>query len=101
MPRSRTYTHDGYLEIQWYQNGDLVCLVSGKVMKPGEDATEVMHQFTKADAADLRQFAKALRRATKQAHSDRPAHRPPCVDGSICGAVEHCPPEVNPSYIIN
>jgi hypothetical protein len=99
MPRSRTYTSEGFLEVQWYSHGDLICLVSGKqTTSPGDCVTKtetVMHQFTLEDSEDLRQFAKALRRAMRQAHVKRPAHRLPCVDGSVCGEPSHCPPVDN------
>ncbi len=88
MPRSRTYTDAGYLEVQWSPGG-LVCIVSGVVDPNG--TTETMHQFTRDDRGELTQFAKALRRAKRQAH-DGPLHRLPCVDGSVCGEPSHCPP---------
>lgn len=66
MPRSRTYTEDGYLEIQWSLGG-LICIVSGNVTPNGD--TEQMHQFIPEDSGQLRSFAKSLRRAMKQAHS--------------------------------
>lgn len=89
MPRNRTCTSDGYVEIQWSRGG-LVCIVSGTYPTPGGPPVETMHQFTREDRGDLAQFVKALRRAKRQAH-DEPLHRPPCVDGSVCGEPAHCP----------
>jgi hypothetical protein len=96
MPKSRTYTDNGFLEVQWSSGrpGGLICIVSGEALDPVGSAPpkEKMHQFTIEEAKELRQFAKALRRAMKQAHSKRPRHQHPCVGGSVCGEAAHCPP---------
>jgi len=94
MPKNRTYTDNGYLEVQWSSGrpGGLICIVSGEALGVTSGYKETMHQFTIEEAQDLRQFAKSLRRAIKQAHTKRPLHKFPCVDGSLCGEVAHCPP---------
>ena len=69
MPRSRVYTNQGYLELQWSLGG-LICIESGRALEPiGAAGHEThFHQFTLKEADDLRAFAKSLRRAIRQAH---------------------------------
>lgn len=64
MPRERTYTNAGYIEVQWSKEGQLICLVSGTVNNVGEDATETMHQFT--ERGEVGPFLRSLIRARKQ-----------------------------------
>lgn len=68
MPRERTYTDTGYVEIQWSKKGRLVCLVSATVIE-GEHgevvAADVMHQFT--ERGDISVLLRDIRRARKQA----------------------------------
>lgn len=69
MPRERTYTSYGFAEVQWANGGGLVIAVlDGQEIRPDDtDAARqvtVMHQFT--DPAELRRFAKHLRRAERQ-----------------------------------
>ena len=94
MPKSRIYTDDGYLELQW-SRGAHICLVSGEALDAigasGEYGYQ-MHQFTRDEKKDLLRFAKDLRRAIKQSGILEPAHRYPCVNGSFCGEESNCPP---------
>ena len=93
MPKSRIYTDEGYLELQW-SRGAHICIVSGEAIGPIGAAghKETMHQFTRDEKKDLLGFAKDLRRAIKQSGIAEPAHRYPCVNGSFCGEESHCPP---------
>lgn len=69
MPRTRTYTDAGYIEVQWSKKGRLVCVVSAERMPDEPDQkpefVETMHQFT--ERGDMGVLMRDLRRARKQA----------------------------------
>lgn len=69
MPRTRTYTDAGYIEVQWSRKGRLVCLVSAERLPDDPDQkpeyVETMHQFS--ERGDMGVLMRDLTRARKQA----------------------------------
>ncbi|MBP7406071.1 MAG: hypothetical protein KA973_14250 [Candidatus Microthrix sp.] len=94
MPRTRTYTDVGYVEVQWSKKGELVCLVSATVQKhPDGSVTTIdtMHQFT--ERGDMGVLLRDLTRARKQAFPE-PVYSYPVTDaaGNVV-AYDRYPPE--------
>lgn len=95
MPRTRTYTDTGYIEIQWSKKGKLVCLVSAERMPDDPDQkpeyVETMHQFT--ERGDMGVLMRDLTRARKQAFPE-PVYSYPITDdtGKVI-AYDLYPPE--------
>jgi len=56
-------------------------------------ATVSLHLDTTGIVEQLRGLADAIAAMTP---NTEPAHRPPCVGGSVCGEPSHCPPESLP-----
>jgi adenine deaminase len=71
MPRERTYTDAGYIEVQWAKGG-LVCLVSGEKDKATGTVVETMHQFTAEDDLAIEQIVRVLKRAIRQGFKPEP-----------------------------
>ncbi len=90
MPRTRTYTDVGYVEVQWSRKGQLVCLVTATIDSEGRVA-ETMHQFT--ERGDMGVLMRDLTRARKQAFPE-PVYGYPVTDaaGSVIAYDLH-PPE--------
>ncbi len=96
MPRTRTYTDVGYIEVQWSKKGQLVCLVSAVQMPmsdeyPSPSYHETMHQFT--ERGDMGVLMRDLTRARKQSFPE-PVYRYPVTDaaGNVV-AYDRYPPE--------
>ena len=72
MPRTRTQTDVGYLEVQWSDSGELVCVVSATVMVNADSSrtiTQTMHQFTQP--GDLGVFIRDLARSRRKSFPDK------------------------------
>ena len=67
MPKERTYTKAGAVEVQWAKDGQLVCLVVTE--QPEESA---MYQFTDAEA--LQRVIRHLKRAGRAAFGTQTRH---------------------------
>lgn len=67
MPRTRTMTDVGYLEVQWTKSGKLACVVSATVVINPDGSrtiTQTTHQFT--EPGDLGVFIRDLARSRKK-----------------------------------
>lgn len=84
MPRTRTYTDVGYIEVQWSKKGHLVSLISGELIPSGRtkpEYLETVHKFT--ERGDMGGLMRDLTRARKQAFEPSGGDAPiPVLDPS-------------------